>query len=52
MNSGLYKSVNLGLLVSHEEAIVNQYFKEAYKVIQPELIPFVSILMNGAFPIT
>lgn len=51
MNSGLYTNlVNLGLLVSHEEVDSEPIFpKEAYKVIQPELIPFVSYPYEWCF---
>ena len=51
MNSGLYNSlVDLGLMIAHEEVDIT-YAKsnEAYKVIKPELIPFLSYPYEWSF---
>lgn len=51
MTSGLYKDlVNQGLLIPHEEVDIEPIFpNEAYKVIQPELIPFISYPYEWCF---
>ncbi len=51
INSGLYKTlVDSGLLVSHEEVTANDSIPaNAYKILKPELIPFVSYPYEWCF---
>jgi hypothetical protein len=51
MNSGLYKTiVDSKLLISHEEVEINNVRDDnAYKIIRPELIPFISYPYEWCF---
>lgn len=50
MNSGLYKALaEDGLLISHEETAVATDHDKAYKVIKPELLPFISYPYEWCF---
>ncbi len=51
MNSGLYKTlVDLKLLIPHEEVSINYARNDrAYKILKPELIPFISYPYEWCF---
>ena len=49
-DSGLYKElVSRGLLIPHEEVLLNSDSQAAYKTLKPEVVPFVSYPFEWSF---